>query len=165
MATAVLINSNIPNLKLLSKGKVRDIYATSSPDYLLFVASDRISAYDVILKNVIPHHSHFVASALTYSHSHYFYLTTTTIVLSTSHIKGIPDKGRVLTELSLFWFDKLRSIVPNHVVTSRIEEMPEELHEYREQLEGRSILVKKAEVIPLEAIVRGYITGEQNILK
>ncbi|KAN0113875.1 phosphoribosylaminoimidazole-succinocarboxamide synthase [Russula decolorans] len=123
MAPAVLINSNIPNLKLLSKGKVRDIYATSSPEYLLFVASDRISAYDVILKN------------------------------------GIPDKGRVLTELSLFWFDKLRSIVPNHVVTSRIEELPEELHKYREQLEGRSILVKKAEVIPLEAIVRGYITG------
>lgn len=123
MATAVLINSNIPDLKLLSKGKVRDIYATSSPEYLLFVASDRISAYDVILKN------------------------------------GIPDKGRVLTELSLFWFDKLRSIVPNHVVTSRIEEMPEELHKHKEQLEGRSILVKKAEVIPLEAIVRGYITG------
>jgi len=123
MAPAVLINSNIPNLKLLSKGKVRDIYATSSPEYLLFVSSDRISAYDVILKN------------------------------------GIPDKGRVLTELSLFWFDKLRSIVPNHVVTSRIEELPEELHKYREQLEGRSILVKKAEVIPLEAIVRGYITG------
>lgn len=123
MATAVLINSNIPDLKLLSKGKVRDIYATSSPEFLLFVASDRISAYDVILKN------------------------------------GIPDKGRVLTELSLFWFDKLRSIVPNHVVTSRIEEMPEELHKHKEQLEGRSILVKKAEVIPLEAIVRGYITG------
>jgi phosphoribosylaminoimidazole-succinocarboxamide synthase len=78
-------------------------------------------------------------------------------------LKGIPDKGRVLTELSLFWFDKLRSIVPNHVVTSRIEEMPEDLHEYREQLEGRSILVKKAEVIPLEAIVRGYITGEQHL--
>ncbi|KAH9990910.1 phosphoribosylaminoimidazole-succinocarboxamide synthase [Russula vinacea] len=123
MAAAALIDSNIPDLKLLSKGKVRDIYATSSPDHLLFVASDRISAYDVILKN------------------------------------GIPDKGRVLTELSLFWFDKLRDIIPNHVVTSRIEDMPEELHKHREQLEGRSILVKKAKVIPLEAIVRGYITG------
>jgi len=127
-ATVVLINSNlnIPGLKLLSRGKVRDIYAsTTSPEqqHLLFVASDRISAYDVIMKN------------------------------------GIPDKGRVLTELSLFWFDKLRNIVPNHVVTSRIEEMPEELRKHREQLEGRSILVKKAEVIPLEAIVRGYITG------
>jgi SAICAR synthetase len=74
--------------------------------------------------------------------------------------KGISDKGRVLTELSLFWFDKLRDIIPNHVVTSRIEDMPEELHKHREQLEGRSILVKKAKVIPLEAIVRGYITGE-----
>lgn len=84
-------------------------------------------------------------------------------MFSPSQLKGIPDKGRVLTELSLFWFDRLRSIVPNHVVTSRIEEMPEELHKYREQLEGRSILVKKAEVIPLEAIVRGYITGEQHL--
>ena len=73
----------------------------------------------------------------------------------------MPDKGRVLTELSLFWFEKLKSIIPNHVVTSRIEEMPDELHKHREKLEGRSILVKKAQVIPLEAIVRGYITGEQ----
>jgi len=76
--------------------------------------------------------------------------------------KGIPDKGRVLTELSLFWFDKLQSIIPNHVVTSRVEEMPEEVRPHGEQLEGRSILVKKAEVIPLEAIVRGYITGEHS---
>jgi len=120
---AALIDSNIPNLKLLSKGKVRDIYATSSPEHLLFVASDRISAYDVILKN------------------------------------GVPDKGRVLTELSLFWFDKLRSVIPNHVVASRIEEMPEEVRQNGGQLEGRSILVRKAEVIQLEAIVRGYITG------
>jgi phosphoribosylaminoimidazole-succinocarboxamide synthase len=120
---SALIDSNVPQLKLLSKGKVRDIYATSSLEHLLFVASDRISAYDVILKN------------------------------------GIPDKGRVLTELSLFWFDKLKDIIPNHVVTSQITEMPEEVHQHKEQLEGRSILVKKAEVIPLEAIVRGYITG------
>jgi len=120
---SALIDSNVPQLKLLSKGKVRDIYATSSSEHLLFVASDRISAYDVILKN------------------------------------GILDKGRVLTELSLFWFAKLKDIIPNHVVTSRIEEMPEEVHQHKEQLEGRSILVKKANVIPLEAIVRGYITG------
>jgi len=120
---SALIDSNVPQLKLLSKGKVRDIYATSSSEHLLFVASDRISAYDVILKN------------------------------------GILDKGRVLTELSLFWFDKLKDIIPNHVVTSRIEEMPEEVHQHKEQLEGRSNLVKKANVIPLEAIVRGYITG------
>ncbi|KAH8986141.1 phosphoribosylaminoimidazole-succinocarboxamide synthase [Lactarius akahatsu] len=125
---SALIDSNVPQLKLLSKGKVRDIYATSSPEHLLFVASDRISAYDVILKN------------------------------------GIPDKGRVLTELSLFWFAKLKYIIPNHVVTSRIEEMPKEVHQHKEQLEGRSILVKKAEVIPLEAIVRGYITGKRIVL-
>jgi len=122
---AALIDSNVPQLKLLSKGKVRDIYATSSPDHLLFVASDRISAYDVILKN------------------------------------GIPDKGRILTELSLFWFDKLRAILPNHVVASHIEKMPEEVRQHSEQLDDRSILVKKAEVIPLEAIVRGYIAGER----
>jgi len=122
---SALIDSNVPQLKLLSKGKVRDIYATTSPEHLLFVASDRISAYDVILKN------------------------------------GIPDKGRILTELSLFWFDKLKDIIPNHVVTSRIKEMPEEVHQQQEQLEGRSILVRKAEVIPLEAIVRGYLTGKR----
>ncbi|KAF8268717.1 phosphoribosylaminoimidazole-succinocarboxamide synthase [Lactarius quietus] len=120
---SALIDSNIPELKLLSKGKVRDIYATSSSEHLLFVASDRISAYDVILKN------------------------------------GIPGKGRILTELSLFWFDRLKDIIPNHVVTSRVEEMPKEVHQHKEQLEGRSILVKKADVIPLEAIVRGYLTG------
>ena len=81
---------------------------------------------------------------------------------TTRNEKGIPDKGRVLTELSLFWFDKLKDIIPNHVVTSRIEEMPEEVHQRQEQLEGRSILVMKAEVIPLEVIVRGYLTGKRH---
>jgi phosphoribosylaminoimidazole-succinocarboxamide synthase len=75
--------------------------------------------------------------------------------------KAIPDKGCVLTELSLFWFDKLRAILPNHVVASHIEKMPEEVRQHSEQLDDRSILVKKAEVIPLEAIVRGYIAGER----
>jgi hypothetical protein len=86
MATAVLINSNIPNLKLLSKGKVRDIYATSSPEYLLFVESDRISAYDVILKNV---NSLIVALSSPYSHSPTF---TSTIVLPIA-IKGYSGQG------------------------------------------------------------------------
>ncbi|KAI0256260.1 hypothetical protein BJV78DRAFT_1349960 [Lactifluus subvellereus] len=105
--------------------RARSVTSTRRPrrTTLLFVASDRISAYDVTLKN------------------------------------EIPDKGRVLTELSLFWFDKLKHIIPNHVMTSRIEEMPEEVHQHREQLEGRSILVREAEVVPLEAIVRGYITA------
>ncbi|TFK23224.1 SAICAR synthetase [Coprinopsis marcescibilis] len=120
---SALIDSNLPNLKLISKGKVRDIYATSSPDHLLFVATDRISAYDVILKN------------------------------------AIPDKGKLLTKISLFWFQKLADIIPNHFVTDKIDEMPTEVHQYRDQLEGRAMLVKKAEVVPLEAIVRGYLTG------
>ena len=140
---SALIDSNVPQLKLLSKGKVRDIYATPSSEHLLFVASDRISAYDVILKNVNSS------------------LRVPRFSLTLRKRKGILDKGRVLTELSLFWFDKLKDIIPNHVVTSRIEEMPEEVHQHKEQLEGRFILVKKASVIHLEAIVRGYITGTQ----
>ncbi|KAF9553663.1 SAICAR synthetase [Agrocybe pediades] len=120
---AALIDSNLPDLKLISKGKVRDIYSTSSPDHLLFVASDRISAYDVILKN------------------------------------GIPDKGKLLTQISLFWFQKLGHIIPNHFVTANIDEMPQEVRKYKDQLDGRAMLVKKAEVVPLEAIVRGYMAG------
>ncbi|KAK7687737.1 hypothetical protein QCA50_008955 [Cerrena zonata] len=120
---AALTTTDLPGLKLLSKGKVRDVYATSSPDHLLFVATDRISAYDVILRN------------------------------------GVPGKGKILTELSLFWFEKLKHVIPTHFVTANIDEMPEEVRQYEEQLEGRTMLVKKATVIPLEAIVRGYITG------
>ncbi|KAK0487424.1 hypothetical protein IW261DRAFT_1558505 [Armillaria novae-zelandiae] len=120
---SALINSDLPGLTLISKGKVRDIYSTSSADHLLFVATDRISAYDVILKN------------------------------------GIPDKGKLLTRISLFWFGKLSHSIPNHFVTGDIDEMPEELAPFKDQLEGRAMLVKKAKVIPLEAIVRGYLTG------
>ncbi|RDX54192.1 SAICAR synthetase [Lentinus brumalis] len=123
MSTTALIDSNLADLRLLSKGKVRDIYATSDPSLLLFVASDRISAYDVILRN------------------------------------GVPDKGKVLTKISLFWFEKLEHIIPTHFVTADVDQMPEEVRKYKEVLEGRVMLVKKAKVIPLEAIVRGYITG------
>ncbi|KAF5332111.1 hypothetical protein D9611_008169 [Ephemerocybe angulata] len=118
-----LINSDLPGLKLISKGKVRDIYSTSSPDHLLFVASDRISAYDVILQN------------------------------------GIPEKGKLLTKISLFWFQKLGHIIPNHFATADVDQMPEEVRQYKDQLDGRTMLVRRAEVVPLEAIVRGYITG------
>jgi phosphoribosylaminoimidazole-succinocarboxamide synthase len=119
-----LITSHLPDLTLLSTGKVRDIYQSSRSDSLLFVASDRISAYDVILKN------------------------------------GIPDKGKLLTKISLFWFGILKDVIPNHLITADIDEMPEEVHKYRDQLEGRAMLVKKAKVIPIEAIVRGYISGQ-----
>ncbi|KAF8326473.1 phosphoribosylaminoimidazole-succinocarboxamide synthase [Amanita rubescens] len=114
-----LITSHLPDLTLLSTGKVRDIYQSSRSDSLLFVASDRISAYDVILKN------------------------------------GIPDKGKLLTKISLFWFDILKDVIPNHLITADIDEMPEEVHKYRDQLEGRAMLVKKAKVIPIEAIAHG----------
>lgn len=80
-------------------------------------------------------------------------------------MQGIPSKGELLTKISLFWFSKLGDIIPNHFVTANIDEMPEEVKQYRDQLEGRTMLVKKAEVVPLEAIVRGYLTGEYNLLK
>ncbi|KAI0642408.1 SAICAR synthetase [Trametes meyenii] len=123
MVSSALIDSDLHDLQLLNKGKVRDVYATSDPDLLLFVASDRISAYDVILRN------------------------------------GVPDKGKVLTKISLFWFEKLKDVIPTHFVTANVEEMPEEIRKYKDTLEGRAMLVRKAKVIPLEAIVRGYITG------
>jgi phosphoribosylaminoimidazole-succinocarboxamide synthase len=71
----------------------------------------------------------------------------------------VPDKGKVLTEISLFWFKRLETIIPNHFMTAIVDEMPQEVREYKDQLQGRSMLVKKAKVVPLEAIVRGYITG------
>jgi len=118
-----LLTTDLPDLTLISRGKVRDIYATSSKESLLFVATDRISVYDIVLKN------------------------------------GIPEKGKLLTGISQFWFRKLQHIVPNHLITADIDEMPEEVKQYRDQLEGRTMLVKKAKVIPIEAIVRGYLTG------
>ena len=80
-------------------------------------------------------------------------------VHTVNHYQGIPGKGKVLTQISKFWFEKLAAIVPNHFVTDNIDEMPEEVRQYKDQLDGRAMLVKKATVIPLEAIVRGYITG------
>ncbi|GJN90327.1 hypothetical protein Rhopal_003336-T1 [Rhodotorula paludigena] len=126
---AALLSTDCPTLKLLAKGKVRDIYAIPGvEDALLFVATDRVSAFDVIMKN------------------------------------GIPNKGKLLTQLSLFFFDYLSNApetkhIPNHVITSKMDEMPAEVQKYREQLDGRAILVRKATVLPIEAIVRGYITG------
>jgi phosphoribosylaminoimidazole-succinocarboxamide synthase len=79
-------------------------------------------------------------------------------------MKGVPDKGKILTQISLFWFNKLKHIIPTHFVTADIEEMPEEIRRYKEQLEGRTMLVKRAKVIPLEAIVRGYLTGRSSEL-
>ncbi|KAL7268637.1 Bifunctional purine biosynthetic protein ade1 [Rhizina undulata] len=115
--------TNLDNtIPLLARGKVRDVYSLSS-NTLLFVATDRISAYDVILKN------------------------------------GIPDKGRLLTALSVFWFQYLESICPNHFITASLDFLPSTLTPYHAQLASRSMVVKKLKVFPVEAIVRGYITG------
>lgn len=117
----VVLETNIKEYPLFSKGKVRDVYDLD--DKLLIVTSDRISAFDVILPN------------------------------------GIPGKGKVLTEMSLFWFDFLKDVVESHLIASEVDDFPEDLHKYREQLEGRSMLVVKAERVDVECIVRGYISG------
>ncbi|TPX51626.1 phosphoribosylaminoimidazolesuccinocarboxamide synthase [Synchytrium endobioticum] len=117
-----LLNTHIDGLNLIARGKVRDIYEVDDT-YLLFVATDRLSAFDVIMKN------------------------------------GIPGKGKILTQMSAFWFSYLVDIAPNHVITWDVTQMPESVRKYKTQLEGRSMLVKKLRILPVEAIVRGYITG------
>jgi phosphoribosylaminoimidazole-succinocarboxamide synthase len=119
---AALLQTNLGSLPLTARGKVRDIYAIS-PDQLLFVASDRISAFDHVLGS------------------------------------GIPFKGRILTRLSLFWFDLLKPIVPNHLLTADSSQFPQELQPFLDQLEGRSMLVKRARMFPVECVVRGYLSG------
>src|SRR5712692_9438645 len=118
----VLLQTDFPDLELFASGKVRDVYQLGS-DHLLFVATDRISAFDYILAT------------------------------------GIPNKGRVLTQISLFWFDFLADIVPNHVITADVQRYPESVRKYSDQLTGRSMLVQRAEMFPVECVVRGYISG------
>ena len=120
MSTLVM-QTDIKEFPLTWRGKVRDIYDLG--DHLLFVASDRISAFDVVLPN------------------------------------GIPGKGQVLTKTSLFWFDFFKDTVKSHLVTANVDEYPERLKKYREQLIGRSMIVHKAERVDAECIVRGYISG------
>ncbi len=117
----LLLESNLPGLELIRRGKVRDVYSVD-PDRLLIVATDRISAFDVILGS------------------------------------GIPDKGRVLTQISLFWFQFL-SGVPNHLITANVDEYPENLRQFRGQIEGRSMLVRRARMIDIECVARGYLSG------
>jgi len=119
LISAVVWETHFPGVPLRSRGKVRDLYEFG--DRLLIVATDRLSAFDVVLPT------------------------------------PIPDKGRVLTQLSLFWFERLRDVVPNHVLSS--SEFPEELAAYREQLEGRSMLVRRTQPVPIECVVRGYLAG------
>jgi phosphoribosylaminoimidazole-succinocarboxamide synthase len=109
------------SLTLKGRGKVRDIYDLG--DRLLIVATDRISAFDVVMPN------------------------------------PIPDKGRVLTQLSKFWFDLTKEIVPNHIISTEVEDFSEGCRPYRELLKGRSMLVVKADPLPVECVVRGYLSG------
>jgi phosphoribosylaminoimidazole-succinocarboxamide synthase len=121
LAETVVMTTEITEYPLIRRGKVRDIYDLG--DSLLFVASDRISAFDVVMPN------------------------------------GIPGKGEVLTQMSLFWFDFLKEVVENHLVTADIDKYPNVLKKYREQLERRSMIVTKADRVDVECIVRGYISG------
>ncbi len=113
--------TRFPDLQLLKKGKVRDIYDLG--EHFLMVATDRISAFDVVMP------------------------------------EAIPGKGKILTRISLFWFEVMKPLVQNHVISSNVAEYPEACKPYAEILEGRSMLVKKAEPLPVECIVRGYISG------
>ena len=119
--SSVIMQTNFPDLKLITRGKVRDIYDLG--EHLLIVTSDRISAFDVIMN------------------------------------EGIPKKGQVLTQISIWWFKQMVDLIPNHIVAVEVDDFPVETHKYREQLEGRSMLVKKAKPLPVECIARGYVSG------
>lgn len=122
-----LLQTELPGIELISRGKVRDVYKVDDAR-LLFVASDRISAFDVVMPN------------------------------------GIPDKGKVLTQLSIFWFHYLQDAVKfasvqNHLISANVEVYPSQFKQFRNQLIDRSMLVQKVDIIPIECIVRGYLAG------
>ncbi len=119
--TQLVKQTDFPDLKLVNRGKVRDIYDLG--EHLLIVTSDRISAFDVIMN------------------------------------EPIPNKGRVLTQISKFWFDQMTDIIPNHLVATEVDRFPAAAQKHRAVLEGRSMLVKKARPLPVECIVRGYLSG------
>ncbi len=114
-------DSDISDLKLFKKGKVRDVYEVG--DYLLIVASDRISAFDYVLPSLIP------------------------------------DKGKVLTQLSKFWFEYTSLICPNHMISAEVDDFPAPLHKHKAVLDKRSMLAKRTRVFPVECVVRGYLAG------
>jgi phosphoribosylaminoimidazole-succinocarboxamide synthase len=119
---SVLLRTDFPELDLHASGKVRDVYRLDD-ERLLFVATDRISAFDYVLAT------------------------------------GIPHKGKVLNQLSLFWFEFLKDIVPNHLLTANVDQYSPAVRQYADQLRGRSMVVARAEMFPVECVVRGYISG------
>src|SRR5580765_4507428 len=112
-----LLKSDLPFP--VRRGKVRDVYDLG--DALLIVATDRISAFDVVMPN------------------------------------GIPDKGKMLTALSLFWFEKFAGEFPNHLIATKLADYPQKLHAFKDQIADRSMLVRKADVVPIECVARGYL--------
>jgi len=116
-----VFETDFPDLNLLKKGKVRDIYDLD--DSLLMVTTDRLSAFDVVMPD------------------------------------PIPDKGKILTQISLYWFEVMKPLVPNHLISSNVDDYPSSCRPYAEDLRGRSMLVKKTEPLPIECVVRGYISG------
>jgi len=120
MGTPV-VETSFPGLDLLKRGKVRDVYDLG--DHLLMIATDRISAFDVVMPN------------------------------------PIPDKGKILNRLSLFWFREMEPLVGNHVVSGMVQDYPEACRPHAAELQDRSMLVKKARPLPIECVVRGYISG------
>ena len=121
MTSSVISRTEFTSLTLKGRGKVRDIYDMGR--HLLIVATDRISAFDVIMPN------------------------------------PIPDKGKILTQLSKFWFAQTRDIIPNHLISTEVDDFPKEVLPYREALKGRSMFVEKADPLPVECVVRGYLSG------
>ena len=121
MPTHVISTTEFKTLTLKGRGKVRDIYDLG--DQLLIVATDRMSAFDVVMPN------------------------------------PIPDKGRILTQLSKFWFDLTKEIIPNHIISTEVKDYPKVCEPYRKILKDRSMLVMKTEVLPVECVVRGYLSG------
>jgi len=117
----IVLETALPGYNLLRRGKVRDVY--DAGEHYLIVATDRISAFDVVLPN------------------------------------GIPGKGKVLTQISIHWFSQVADIIENHLVATEVDDFPAKLRAHRGLLEGRSMLVKKAGVLPVECIVRGYLSG------
>jgi phosphoribosylaminoimidazole-succinocarboxamide synthase len=120
-SSAAIFETNFPNLKLIKRGKVRDIYDLG--EHLLIVATDRLSAFDVIMP------------------------------------QPIPFKGKVLTQISNYWFGHMRDIIPNHLVHTRVEDFPKECQLYANELRGRSIMVKKTQPLAIECVARGYLSG------
>ncbi|MCJ7664748.1 MAG: phosphoribosylaminoimidazolesuccinocarboxamide synthase, partial [Desulfobacterales bacterium] len=117
----IVVETNLPDLQLFKRGKVRDVYEVD--DKLLIVATDWVSAFDVIMAD------------------------------------PIPGKGRILTQISAYWFHAMEDVIPHHLISTRVRDYPPACQQYKDVLEGRSMLVQRSEPLPVECVVRGYLAG------